>query len=250
MARRRATIRSGAPPSAFDETRKSPPTCGRSSPTAFATASAWPSIRFAGQLVDAGQRRRYLRRDPARRRRAELGMDSDDRPDRARRRVQVDRDDAAAGAAAAAALAADEPRRRRRTRRGRGSSCCRAAHYRDPQFSWRYAVAPAGIGFVRGLGPRRGLRRRSVRRRRDAGARRRLSVPLQSDRNRRDLHLDDPGLADHVADNNDKNDITESESLLAGRNFGVSTDIQTGPNGNLFVVSLTRGEMLEISRVR
>ena len=26
------------------------------------------------------------------------------------------------------------------------------AHYRDPQFSWRYAVAPAGIGFVRGFG--------------------------------------------------------------------------------------------------
>ncbi len=53
---------------------------------------------------------------------------------------------------------------------------------------------------------------------------------------------------DHVADNNDKNDITESESLLAGRNFGVSTDIQSGPNGNLFVVSLTRGEILEITK--
>src|SRR5206468_8404551 len=29
------------------------------------------------------------------------------------------------------------------------------AHYSDPEFSWRWAVAPAGIGFVRGraLGP-------------------------------------------------------------------------------------------------
>ena len=35
-------------------------------------------------------------------------------------------------------------------------------------------------------------------------------------------------------------DITESESLLFGTDFGVVTDIETGPNGNLFVVSLTR----------
>ena len=67
-------------------------------------------------------------------------------------------------------------------------------------------------------------------------------------RRRRDLDLDDPGLLDRVADNNNKNEITESESLLVGRNFGVSTDIQTGPNGNLFVVSLTRGEILEIAK--
>jgi hypothetical protein len=63
------------------------------------------------------------------------------------------------------------------------------------------------------------------------------------------LRLDDPGLADRVADN-DKNDITESESLLVGRNFGVSTDIQAAPNGNVVVVSLTRGEVLEISKKR
>ena len=29
------------------------------------------------------------------------------------------------------------------------------AHYSDPEFSWKYAVAPAGIGFLssRALGP-------------------------------------------------------------------------------------------------
>lgn len=124
------------------------------------------------------------------------------------------------------------------------------SHYRDPQFSWRYAVAPAGIGFVRGSGLGAAYAGDLF-----VGA----STPaLQGGylfrfdltRSRRDLRLDDPGLADRVADNNDKNDITESESLLAGRNFGVGTDIQTGPNGNLFVVSLTRGEILEISRKR
>jgi len=46
--------------------------------------------------------------------------------------------------------------------------------------------------------------------------------------NRRMIAVDDPRLEDRVADNTDKFDITESESLLIGRNFGIGTDIQTG----------------------
>jgi hypothetical protein len=68
--------------------------------------------------------------------------------------------------------------------------------------------------------------------------------------NRRKIGVDDPRLEDRVADNNCKFDITESESLLIGRNFGVNTDIQTGPNGNLFVVSLDKGSVFEIFRRR
>ena len=41
-----------------------------------------------------------------------------------------------------------------------------------------------------------------------------------------------------------------SSSLLFGRDFGVVTDIRTGPNGNLFVVSLSDGVIYEIFRVR
>lgn len=40
----------------------------------------------------------------------------------------------------------------------------------------------------------------------------------------------------------------KSETLLFGRNFGVVTDVATGPNGNLFVVSLTHGAIYEIFR--
>ncbi len=65
---------------------------------------------------------------------------------------------------------------------------------------------------------------------------------------RRSLRFDDPRLDDKVADNLDKHDITESESLLFGRDFGIGTDLRTGPNGNLFVVSLTRGSVYEIFR--
>lgn len=36
--------------------------------------------------------------------------------------------------------------------------------------------------------------------------------------------------------------------LLFGTNFGVATDIQTGPNGNLFVLSLSNGAVYEIFR--
>jgi aldose sugar dehydrogenase len=66
--------------------------------------------------------------------------------------------------------------------------------------------------------------------------------------NRRSLDFDDPRLADRVADNVHKWEITESESLLFGRNFGIGTDVQTGPDGNLYVVSLTDGVVYEISR--
>ena len=122
------------------------------------------------------------------------------------------------------------------------------ARYSDPEFSWRFEVAPAAIGFVegRGLGPQfEG----------DlfvGGARTFLEeghlFHFNLTGNRRKIAVDDPRLEDRVADNNHKFDITESESLLIGRNFGVVTDIQTGPNGNLFVVSLTQGAIHEIFR--
>ena len=66
--------------------------------------------------------------------------------------------------------------------------------------------------------------------------------------NRRRIAVDDPRLEDRVADNVDFHDLTESESVLIGENFGVVTDIETGPNGNLFVVSLDRGTIYEIFR--
>ena len=40
--------------------------------------------------------------------------------------------------------------------------------------------------------------------------------------------------------------MTESESLLIGTDFGIVTDIETGPRGNLFVVSLSDGAIYEV----
>ena len=124
------------------------------------------------------------------------------------------------------------------------------ARYSDPEFSWKFEVAPGGIGFVNGraLGPQfegdlfMG------------GARDLLAgghlFHFNLTGNRRKIGVDDPRLADRVADNLDKWEITESESLLIGRDFGVVTDIESGPNGNLFVVSLTHGAIYEIFRRR
>ncbi|HEY0722671.1 MAG TPA: PQQ-dependent sugar dehydrogenase, partial [Pyrinomonadaceae bacterium] len=120
------------------------------------------------------------------------------------------------------------------------------AQYVDPEFSWKYAVAPSPIGFVkgRGLGPQFegdlfvGASRTTLLN----GFLFRFKLTAD----RQHFSLTDPRLADRVADNVDKFDQTESESLLIGKDFGITTDIQTGPNGNVFVVSLSNGAIYEI----
>jgi len=59
----------------------------------------------------------------------------------------------------------------------------------------------------------------------------------------------DPRLADLVADNGNKYDPTESETLLIGHGFGVTPDIEQGPDGNLYVVSISDGVIYKISRL-
>jgi hypothetical protein len=61
----------------------------------------------------------------------------------------------------------------------------------------------------------------------------------------------DPRLADGVADNlfrAQKFDGTESETLQIGRGFGITPDIEQGPDGNLYVVSNTDNAIYKISR--
>lgn len=120
------------------------------------------------------------------------------------------------------------------------------ATYSDPEFSWKFEIAPAAIGFVEGraLGPQ-------FEGDLFMGGARDFLVGghlfhFNLTGNRRKIGVDDPRLEDRVADNLDKFEITESESLLIGRDFGIATDIESGPNGNLFVVSLSNGAVYEI----
>ena len=121
------------------------------------------------------------------------------------------------------------------------------AQFKDPELAWKYEVAPGGIGFL-------DSRRLGSRYRGDlfmAGARDLLEgghlFRIELSGNRRSVDPSDPRLNDRVADNINKWEITESESLLFGRNFGVGTDVQTGPDGHLYVVSLTKGTVYEIA---
>jgi aldose sugar dehydrogenase len=120
--------------------------------------------------------------------------------------------------------------------------------YSDPAFSWKWEVAPGGIGFVEGraLGPQfqNDLFMGAATPALEGG----YLFHFNLTGNRRKIGVDDPRLEDRVADNLAKHEITESESLLIGRDFGTITDIETGPNGNLFVVSLTHGTVYEIIR--
>jgi glucose/arabinose dehydrogenase len=122
------------------------------------------------------------------------------------------------------------------------------ARFSDPELSWKFEVAPGGIGFLdsNALGGdyRRDLFMGGARDFLEGGHLFRIELTG----NRQAVDADDPRLDDGVADNINKWELTESESLLFGRNFGVGTDVQTGPDGHLYVVSLTHGAVYEIHR--
>lgn len=129
------------------------------------------------------------------------------------------------------------------------------ATYVDPDLSWRYEIGPAGTAFVNGNGLGAayngtlwmGSARSFTQVGGNGGSLYRMK--LTTDR----LHVDvsaDPRLADRVADNvfrAQKFDGTESESLLIGKGFGITPDIEQGPDGNLYVVSNTDNVIYMIS---
>jgi glucose/arabinose dehydrogenase len=122
------------------------------------------------------------------------------------------------------------------------------AHFSDPEFAWKFEVAPAALGFVSGrtLGPQYNGDLFM------GGARDFLFsghiFRFQVTGNRRKVGVDDPRIEDRVADNLGKFEPTESESLVWGQSFGLTTDILQGPNGNLFVLSNTHGALYEVFR--
>jgi hypothetical protein len=109
-------------------------------------------------------------------------------------------------------------------------------------------VSPVGYRFLEQPGVGIPVSWRPVCRIFGSRAARRSIIRVQPHGNRRKIGVDDPRLNDRVADNITFRDMTESESLLIGQDFGVITDIKTGPNGKLFDVSLSQGAMYEIFR--
>lgn len=124
------------------------------------------------------------------------------------------------------------------------------SHLRDPAFSWKQVVPPAGLGFIDGtaLGPQYDgdlIVGSAVARPTNPGHLYRFR--LNGGRNR--FTFDDPRLKDTVADNLARDDFaTEGEEILFGTNFGIVTHIETGPDGALYLVSPSSGAILKISR--
>ncbi len=130
------------------------------------------------------------------------------------------------------------------------------ATYVDPDFSWRYEIGPAGTAFVSGntlgaeyngtlwIGSSRSFQQVGA----NGGSLYRFKMTTDHQ------HVDvsaDARLADRVADNlfrAQKFEGTESESLRIGAGFGTTADIEQGPDGNLYVVSVTDNAIYKISR--
>ena len=125
------------------------------------------------------------------------------------------------------------------------------AHYSDPEFAWKFVVPPAAIGFVAGraLGPQfeGDLFVGAAESDPEEGEGGQL-FRFNLTGNRRKIAVDDRGLEDRVDDNVEFDEPLESEPLEIGEGFGIVTDIQSGPNGNLFLVSLVDGKVYEIFR--
>jgi len=125
------------------------------------------------------------------------------------------------------------------------------AKYSDPELSWQYESGPAGTTFVTGtaLGAEHqgtlwiGSSRAFAQVGGTGGSLFRLALS----RDRKKVNVDDAKLADRVADNLTKFDPTQSESLLIGKGFGTTPSIEEGPDGNLYVVSITDGAIYMIS---
>src|SRR6266699_3855925 len=117
--------------------------------------------------------------------------------------------------------------------------------YDGPEFAWKWAVAPAAIGFAgSGLGPQHagnlfvGASRTFL----DEG----YLFEFKFDTSRRHFAFSDPTLKDGVDNTDYKFDEGQSGSLVAGKNFGIVTNIVTGPDGNLYVTSLSNGAVYMI----
>ena len=120
------------------------------------------------------------------------------------------------------------------------------AHYNDPEFSWKFAVAPGGIGFLNSSELGQQYKGDLFVGAATPGLAGGYLFHFNLQGNRRGIAVDDPRLQDRMADNAAKFDISESEGLLIGQDFGIGTDIETGPDGDLYVVSLSRGAVYEI----
>jgi glucose/arabinose dehydrogenase len=114
-----------------------------------------------------------------------------------------------------------------------------ASAYSDPEFSWASTIAPTSIVFP--AGSALGAPYDTVALVGDNNTGQIYRFPLNGSRTGFDLSAF-MGLSDLVADS-----VTERNAVAIGSGFGVVTDFTIGPDGALYVVSLTNGDIYRIA---
>jgi len=114
--------------------------------------------------------------------------------------------------------------------------------YSDPEFSWSVPVAPTGLAFAASPILGCGLLHHLLVGDNNCGQIYRF-VPNAA---RDGLSFTSPGLQDRVADNGAAICSAEMAEIIFGAGFNVITDLENGPDGKLYVVSLGSGTVYRI----
>jgi glucose/arabinose dehydrogenase len=116
------------------------------------------------------------------------------------------------------------------------------AVYRDPDFSWNFTVAPTALVFP--ASPLLGCALKDQLLVGDNNCSQIYRFSLTAARDT--LALTSAPLLDRVADNPGNRCADEMGEILFGGSFGAVTDLEVGPDGWLYVVSLSLGQVLRI----
>jgi glucose/arabinose dehydrogenase len=114
--------------------------------------------------------------------------------------------------------------------------------YRDPEFSWLRTVAPAAIGFVESRLLGCDLEHDVIVGDDNCGQ----LYHFEPNAARDGLVFSSAELQDRVADNDPLRCSGELSEPLFGSGWGTVTDIENGPDGYLYIVSLTQGKLFRL----
>jgi glucose/arabinose dehydrogenase len=108
--------------------------------------------------------------------------------------------------------------------------------YSDPEFSWQDAVAPTALSFVNSVELEKYNNSLFVG---DCNYGNLYKFELNE--NRDGFIFNTPALSDNVVNTNESMD-----EIVFGTDFGCITDIEMGPDGFLYIVSLSEGAIYRI----
>lgn len=113
------------------------------------------------------------------------------------------------------------------------------SQYSDPEFSWNTTVAPTGLEFLAAAGNDPAYRNLLIVGDNNTGQLWQFTLNSQ-----RDGFVLSGGLSDLVFDSGDS-----STPIVWGSGFGITTQLEVGPDGALYVTSLGNGAIYRIANV-